>query len=98
MPESPGWRLVDFSTHIERWIAQDAPSIDLRVVVIDWLVSRADDPYQGVRRWPGADAWWHGEIPLTRTSDSRAVHVNYVIEERTHSVNRRGLATLDLPF
>lgn len=62
------------------------------------IFNRAEDPYEGVRRWADADAWWYGEVPETRTPDSRAVHVNDVIQERTHSVLCRGLATLDLPF
>ncbi len=98
MPDFTGWALVDFGDHAERWIEQDDPSSDQRLIVIDWLLSRAADPYAGVRRWSGAPNLWHGEVPGSRTGDFRAVHVNYVIEEQTHTVRCRGLATLDLPF
>ncbi len=45
------------------WIAVDGPDIELRLVVTEWVLSRFDDPYQGVRHEPGFPNLWFGRVP-----------------------------------
>jgi hypothetical protein len=91
------WKLVDFEAAVDRWIAREDPSIDIQFVVLEWVLSRFDDPYDGMRREPGFPNLWYGVVPETRTKD-QAVVCSYFIEERTHTVKCDSFATLGLPM
>lgn len=91
------WELVDFEVAVDRWIEREGPSIDLQFVVLQWVLSRFDDPYEGMRREPGFPNLWYGVVPATRTRD-HAVVCSYFVEERTHVVRCDSFATLGLPL
>ena len=58
------------------WIERELPSDDLRLTVTAWILTRYDDPYQGVQREPGFDNLWFGEIPRPpRRGDGRRMLV-----------------------
>jgi hypothetical protein len=52
MPERSLWTLINFEQALDRWIDTDGPDEELRNVILNWLLSRLDDPYQGVLREP----------------------------------------------
>jgi hypothetical protein len=58
-----GWALAAFLHHLDTWIKQEQPSDDLRLLVMSWIMTRSDNPYQGVQREPGFDNLWFGAIP-----------------------------------
>ena len=57
------WQLKDFEESLDHWISLESPDDDLRLVVTAWVLTRFDDPYQGVRREPGFANLWFGPIP-----------------------------------
>lgn len=92
------WQLQGFEDALDRWIAIENPSIDLRFVVTEWVVGRADDPYAGVRRRTEvAPNYWFGTVPGSREGD-RVVVCAYWIDEETRSVRCDNIATLGLPI
>jgi hypothetical protein len=92
-----GWNLSDFEDHLDRWIRQESPTEDLRVAVAHWLLSRIEDPYQGMRREPdGHPNLWFGMIPGTRHGN-QAVYCSFLIFEQTGTVRCNSIATLSWP-
>jgi hypothetical protein len=61
------------------------------------VLSRFDDPYQGVHREPGFENLWYGAVPETRHDGDQVVVCSYWIEERTRTVRCDSIATLGLP-
>ena len=58
------WHLNGFEDALDAWILRDSPSLDLRFLVTEWVVGRAEDPYIGVsRRLEIAPNYWFGVIP-----------------------------------
>ena len=43
----PSWILKDFLEQLDAWIDTEKPTQDLINHVTAWIMSRADDPYQG---------------------------------------------------
>ena len=91
------WTLERFGECLDRWFEQDGPSQDLRLVVTSWVLSRFDDPYQGVRRERGFENLWYGTVPASHHGDGRAVLCCYWVNEREHTVVCESIATLGLP-
>jgi hypothetical protein len=96
--EPERWQLEGFLDHLDIWIESEQPSADLRFIVTAWILTRYDDPYQGVQREPGFDNLWFGEIPRTRHGAGASVACSYRIFARTGVVQCNSIATLDLPF
>jgi hypothetical protein len=92
------WTLSNFIDGLDRWIALENPDDDLRVHVTAWVLTRSDDPYQGVRREPGFDNLWYGAIPGSIHPPSSLVVCSYWIEEAHHSVRCESFATLSMPI
>jgi hypothetical protein len=78
-PEPERWQLENFLDHLDVWIESQRPSADLCLTVTAWILTRYDDPYQGVQREPGFDNLWFGEIPRTRHGAATAVACSYWI-------------------
>ncbi len=97
MAENAGWSLVNVESALDRWIDVDDPDDDLRNTVLNWLLSRIEDPYQGVRRDPRFANLWFGRIPWTLRGDRQAVCA-YRIEERSREVICDSIAMLRLPI
>ena len=97
MPDLAAWSLANFLPELDRWVAQEQPSDELRRQVIDWIFSRYDDPYQGVRREPDFENLWFGAVPGTRRA-GRLVACSYFIYETSRTVACDSFATLTWPI
>ena len=93
-----GWRLENFEECLDRWIDQDKPSGDLSLFVTGWLMSRLDDPYQGVLRADGFDNFWYGSVPGSEHGSYEVVVCSYFIEEDSRTVRCASIATLSRPL
>jgi hypothetical protein len=97
-PDPERWQLESFLERLDEWIESEQPPDDLRRTVTAWILTRYDDPYQGVQREPGFDNLWFGEIPRTRHGQGKAVACSYWIYAREGIVRCNSYATLALPF
>jgi len=91
------WQLKDFEESLDHWISLESPDDDLRLVVTAWVLTRFDDPYQGVRREPGFANLWFGPIPGS-VQAGRIVVCSYLITDRERLVKCNSFATLRLPL
>ena len=91
------WQLEDFEESLDHWILLESPDDDLRLVVTAWVLTRFDDPYQGVRREPGFANLWFGPIPGS-VQAGRIVVCSYMITDRERLVKCNSFATLRLPL
>lgn len=94
----PAWTLQDFLLRFDQWADQESPSDDLRLEVIAWILSRAEDPYQGVRRESGFDNLWYGSIPSTHHDRDQVVVCAYWIHEQSRTVRCERFGSLSLPI
>jgi hypothetical protein len=97
-----GWNLTDFETHIELWQQICDPPVEDRLAVANWLLSRLEDPYEGMRH-EGVDAdgaghpnLWSGVVPGTYR-DGAAVLVSVMIFERVGTVRCNSIMTQGWP-
>lgn len=97
MPEAL-WRLDRFLSEFDLWTAREQPTDDLRVLVMEWIVGRQDDPYRGVRRAPQFENLWHGALPGSDDGTGNVVACSYWIVETEHLVRCNSFATLGLPL
>jgi hypothetical protein len=91
------WTLANFTEVLERWIERDEPIPGVVVVVGEWIMSRSDDPYQGVRREAGFDNLWWATVPNSEHQET-AVYCAYWIKEADRLVQCESIATLSLPI
>jgi hypothetical protein len=91
-----GWTLVGFLECLDAWIDRDSPSDDLRYTVTAWIMTRYDDPYQGVRREDRYPNLWFGAIPNSGHGLGYVVGCAYWIEEGSRTVQCDSFATLSL--
>lgn len=91
------WRLYGFGDALDDWRRRETPPDRLVDVVIRWSLTRADDPYVGMRREPDFDNLWFGAIPGTVNGD-KVVACSYRVHEREHRVVCDSYATLHLPL
>jgi hypothetical protein len=91
------WLLADFEEHFHWWVDQESPSQHLRVTLLSWILSRHEDPYQGVRRQRGFENLWFGAVPGTDHGDFQVVACSYFIAESEHAVICNSISTLSRP-
>ncbi len=92
------WQLNGFEDALDRWISLDDPSLDLRFLVTEWVLGRADDPYVGAsRRLEIASNYWLAVVPESQEGD-RVVTCTYWIDEQVRSVRCDMIATLSRPI
>lgn len=92
------WVLEGFLDRLDAWISLESPDQDIILVVSAWILTRYDDPYQGMRREPGFPNLWYGKVPLTTDRSGRAVVCAYFVEERRRALRCDSFATLNLPL
>lgn len=97
MAEGHLWTLAGFVEGADTWIERDSPDDDLRVIVLDWIIGRCEDPYRGVRRESGFPNLWYGVVPHSRR-DATAVLCSYWVVESDHLIRCESIATLGLPI
>ena len=91
------WRLDKFESGLDAWISLESPDDDIRLLVTAWVLTRFDDPYQGVRREPGFPNLWFGAIPSS-VQAGQIVVCSYWIYDRERRVRCNNFATLNLPL
>jgi hypothetical protein len=89
----PDWRLVRFLDAVEAWIERESPDDDMRLLVMNWIMNRHDDPYRGMRRVDGHPNLWFGPIRETQ-SQGTVVTSSYWIYELTRTVRCNDICTL----
>lgn len=95
-----GYTLKGFKEWLEIWEKTEpssAVSTDLRIAVLDWIISRGGDPYAGARRENGAPNQWLAKIPRTFHGGQWVVCTFYIYEE-TKTVRCDMLTTLSPPI
>jgi len=92
---APDWKLDGFLDRVDSWVERECPSNGLRVVVLDWIMTRFADPYREVYREPSLPNLWYGPVPGT-DADGSVVVCSYWIEEATSTVHCCDISTLDL--
>jgi hypothetical protein len=83
---------------LDAWAEREDPSGDLRILVTSWILTRYDDPYQGVQRAEGFEDLWFGAVPNTDDGLGHVVVCSYWIEEIRRAVSCDSFATLNLPL
>ena len=84
------WTLARFDDEFDLWVERARPSDDIKVVVLDWVISRFDDPYSGAVREPNFDNLWRARIPETTNDASELVYCVYFIRESQNVVTCHG--------
>jgi hypothetical protein len=82
----PEWTLDDFDTWLARWRQSSKPGIDLALLVIDWVVTRAADPYDGAESQPDQPDLWYAEIPGSEDECGNVVTCAYWVNRETRTV------------
>jgi hypothetical protein len=93
---APAWKLESFEERLDLWAELEKPPIDLRLVVAEWVITRMDDPYQGVRRESGFPNLWFGCVPNSG-HEGRVVVCSYWVAEREKLVRCDQIASLSSP-
>ncbi|OLB75965.1 MAG: hypothetical protein AUI14_19955 [Actinobacteria bacterium 13_2_20CM_2_71_6] len=92
----PTWKLEGFLDCLDAWAESESPDDDLRLVVTAWVLTRYEDPYQGVRREGGHPNLWYGVVPYSGDGAASVVVCGYWIEESTRTVRCDSFAKLTL--
>jgi hypothetical protein len=91
------YRLSNFLEAFDDWTLTESPPQDVRLAVLDWIFTREETPYKGVKREAGHGNLWWGAVPETQHQGHQVVCV-YWIEEGEHTVRCDSFATLSPPF
>jgi hypothetical protein len=94
----PPWTLLDFLERLDAWVELERPVDDLQLIVTDWIMTRYDDPYQGMRLVEGFPNLWFGPVPNSEDGRGHVVACTYWIEESRRAVRCDSFATLGLPL
>jgi hypothetical protein len=92
------WQILGTEDCLTRWQDLEKPSTDLCFLVAEWLLSKMDDPYQGMRRVPNFPTLWFGKVARSDHGADSVVVCSYEIDEDTHTVYVRSIATLSKPI
>lgn len=92
------WTLENFLERFDAWVDLESPEDDLRCVVMAWILTRYDDPYQGVRRDSGFENLWFGAVPESGHEPGNVVTCAYWIKESSRTVRCDNVGTLSLPL
>lgn len=92
------WTLENFIERFDAWAELESPKADLRFIVMSWILTRYDDPYQGVRREVGFPNLWFGPIPNSQDGSGHVVTCAYYIKESSRTVCCDIFGTLSLPL
>jgi hypothetical protein len=96
------WTLEDFLPRLDDWEAQEHPLDELRVRVLDWIFTRAENPYADARRVAGFADYWQAVIPSSAHFDDHAercaVVCLYWVDAGASRVRCDRIASLSLPI
>ena len=87
------WKLENFAERFDAWADLESPDGDLRCVVLAWVLTRGDDPSEGVRREPDFENLWFGAVPDSQHGSGHVVTCSYRCSgrRRCSSVDREVL-------
>ena len=91
------WQLDMYLDAVDEWIEVESPPGWLRFVVREWLLSRFDDPYVGMRRAGGFENLWFAMVPLS-AHNWLVVTCSCWIEERARTVRCDRIGSLGWPL
>jgi hypothetical protein len=91
------WELEGFLDRLDAWNKLESPPDSLRRLVTTWIMSRSENPYQGVRREPAFPNLWFGAVPRSEHGPGMIVACSYWIYETQHVVRCDSFASLSLP-
>lgn len=92
------YQLEDFLKALDEWTELEGPADWIRLSVLNWIFTRQEAPYLGVKRERGFENLWFGPVPQTVDEQGRIVVCTYWINEHDHSVRCDRFATLSLPL
>jgi hypothetical protein len=94
------YTLDEFLARFDEWADWETPRPpdDMRYAVLSWLLTRGDNPYEGVKRAEGFDNLWYGMVPGTEHGDGKVVVCSYWIIEAERRVRCESFAVLGLPI
>jgi hypothetical protein len=84
--DPPLWTLLGFLDRLDQWVARESPADEVRLVATAWIMTRFEDPYQGVRREGKFPNLWFGPVPGTQDRSGRVVGCAYWVDEVNHTV------------
>ena len=90
------YELRGFLERFDEWADHENTDDALRVAIYDWIFTRAEDPYLGVRREPNFANLWYGVVPQTQR-EWEVVVCSYWILESEQAVKCDRFATLKWP-
>ena len=85
-----------FFDRLDAWVEQEAVTTDLQLIVLPWIMSRTEDPYQGVQRTQGFDNLWFGPVPNSEDGRGHVVTCSYWIEESKRRVFELGRVAAEI--
>lgn len=91
------WKLERFPETLNMWVEICSPSREILRAVRNWVVTRYEDPYEGVKREPRIDNLWYGVVPGTNDGRGNVAVCSYFVYESTRTVVCNGCSTLSLP-
>jgi hypothetical protein len=99
VPDDPGRQrlLLDYEEPIRLWVREYAPSLPVLLTVRDWLRSREENPFAGIRYVHGFDNYLFGVIPGTMGDDGRVVTCTYWVFREDWTVRIDMLSTASWP-
>ena len=99
MPDSHQvWTLENFLDRLDQWVELEGPPEQVRLTATAWIMTRVDDPYEGVRRAPGFENLWFGPIPGSGHGPGLVAACSYWIFERERRLRCDSFASLARPL
>ena len=68
------------------------------MLVLNWLLGRIDNPYEGLKGEQGFDNLWFGAVPRSVDEDGTVVVCSLWIDEPARVVRCDRIATLSTPI
>jgi hypothetical protein len=90
--------LIGFEDRLDEWQRSESADDDLLLLILPWIMSRSEDPYQGMKREPEFENLWFGPVPNTEDGQGNVVACSYWVEETNRCVRCDSFATLSLPL
>ena len=88
---------MGFNKWLKIWVREYAPSLPLIVTVRGWVLSRAEDPFEGAKFVPGFNDYLFAAIPGSMGEDGRVVTCAYRIHRADWTVECDMISTSSWP-
>lgn len=95
-PMAERWHQDAFIDRLDEWIELEDPPEWLRVRVTNWVLSRIDDPFSGMKGQPGFDNLWFGVV-LGSLDAGQVVGCSLWVHAGSRVVRCDRIATLSWP-